>query len=259
VAHNGELVQRVLALPAFQQGRVHTHLIDDHQAQLLALPDDTALHQALQALARHLAQGAQQPDAADPWARGDGWRLHGVAHRQASVRWLDAQQPRTCALPAWHPRADAAHAAAPTDTAETTTVVPRPHHHGHRHGQGQGFDVFTHEGHFAFALCDPLQEAHDAAQAASQQASQQGTARLDAPMPGRVVAIDVQVGQAVQAGQRLAVTEAMKMEHALCAPHDGVVSDVLCAVGDAVAQGQPLLRLQAAAPAPPAAPPPAQP
>ncbi len=63
-------------------------------------------------------------------------------------------------------------------------------------------------------------------------------------MPGRVVAIDVQTGQRVQAGQRLAVTEAMKMEHAVCAPHDGVVSELLCAVGEAVAQGQPLLRLQ---------------
>ncbi len=44
-----------------------------------------------------------------------------------------------------------------------------------------------------------------------------------APMPGKVIAVDVSEGQAVTAGQRLLVLEAMKMEHALTAPFDGVV------------------------------------
>ncbi|MFO6430602.1 acetyl/propionyl/methylcrotonyl-CoA carboxylase subunit alpha [Erythrobacter sp. W302b] len=44
-----------------------------------------------------------------------------------------------------------------------------------------------------------------------------------APMPGKVIAVDVAEGQAVTAGQRLMVLEAMKMEHALSAPFDGVV------------------------------------
>ena len=70
-----------------------------------------------------------------------------------------------------------------------------------------------------------------------------GDGSLRAPMPGRVVAIDVAVGQTVTAGQRLIVTEAMKMEHPLCAPCDGTLSEWLCQVGEQVAQGQELLRV----------------
>ncbi len=45
-----------------------------------------------------------------------------------------------------------------------------------------------------------------------------------APMPGKVIAVDVSEGDAVTAGQRLMVLEAMKMEHALTAPFDGTVT-----------------------------------
>jgi len=62
--------------------------------------------------------------------------------------------------------------------------------------------------------------------------------------------VEVDVGQRVEAGQRLAITEAMKMEHPLCAPHAGVVTEVLCAVGDQVSEGQELLRVQASPPSP---------
>jgi 3-methylcrotonyl-CoA carboxylase alpha subunit len=51
------------------------------------------------------------------------------------------------------------------------------------------------------------------------------------------------VGERVQRGQALAVMEAMKMEHTLSAPHDGVVQQLLYAVGDQVAEGGELLRL----------------
>jgi 3-methylcrotonyl-CoA carboxylase alpha subunit len=52
-----------------------------------------------------------------------------------------------------------------------------------------------------------------------------------APMPGKVIAVDVSEGQAVTAGQRLMVLEAMKMEHALTAPFDGVVAELAAAEG----------------------------
>jgi 3-methylcrotonyl-CoA carboxylase alpha subunit len=71
--------------------------------------------------------------------------------------------------------------------------------------------------------------------------------RLTAQMPGRVVALLVEAGQAVKQGQALAVTEAMKMEHTLTAPEDGVVSEITCGVGDQVAEGAELLRLRPSA------------
>jgi 3-methylcrotonyl-CoA carboxylase alpha subunit len=55
-----------------------------------------------------------------------------------------------------------------------------------------------------------------------------------APMPGKVIAVDVWEGQPVTAGQRLLVLEAMKMEHALTAPFDGVVEGLSVSAGGQV-------------------------
>ena len=52
-----------------------------------------------------------------------------------------------------------------------------------------------------------------------------------APMPGKVIAVDVMNGDEVKAGQRLMVLEAMKMEHALTAPFDGVVEGLTVSAG----------------------------
>ncbi|MFN4113999.1 MAG: acetyl/propionyl/methylcrotonyl-CoA carboxylase subunit alpha [Sphingomonadaceae bacterium] len=52
-----------------------------------------------------------------------------------------------------------------------------------------------------------------------------------APMPGKVIAVDISEGQAVTAGQRLLVLEAMKMEHALTAPFDGVIEGLTVSAG----------------------------
>ncbi len=52
-----------------------------------------------------------------------------------------------------------------------------------------------------------------------------------APMPGKVIAVDVAEGQAVEAGQRLLVLEAMKMEHALTAPFAGTVAELAAREG----------------------------
>ena len=57
---------------------------------------------------------------------------------------------------------------------------------------------------------------------------------LHAPMPGRVIRVDVSAGEEVSEGQVLVVMEAMKMEHALRSPHDGTVSSVLCEAGEQV-------------------------
>ncbi|MAY20550.1 MAG: methylcrotonoyl-CoA carboxylase [Erythrobacteraceae bacterium] len=55
-----------------------------------------------------------------------------------------------------------------------------------------------------------------------------------APMPGKVIALDVADGDSVTAGQRLMVLEAMKMEHALTAPFDGTVTELSASVGGQV-------------------------
>ena len=68
-----------------------------------------------------------------------------------------------------------------------------------------------------------------------------------APMPGKVIAVDVAEGDAVTAGQRLLVLEAMKMEHALTAPFDGVVTELSVSAGSQVQVEAVLAVVEAAA------------
>jgi len=72
----------------------------------------------------------------------------------------------------------------------------------------------------------------------------EGDAELVSPMPGSVVAVGVDDGVALEAGAVVVVVEAMKMEHSLRSPVDGVV-ELLVAVGDQVKVGQPLARIAA--------------
>jgi 3-methylcrotonyl-CoA carboxylase alpha subunit len=65
-------------------------------------------------------------------------------------------------------------------------------------------------------------------------------------MPGRIAAVAVRPGDKVSRGTTLMALEAMKMEHAITAPADGVVSAINYAVGDLVEDGAELIVLEAA-------------
>ena len=111
----------------------------------------------------------------------------------------------------------------------------------------EGDEVTLHEakgGVYAFAggrqafveLVDPFAKADAGAE--------EGDGAIRAPMNGRLVAVAVEDGDTVEAGQRLAVVEAMKMEHALVAPHAGVVRDLDASVGEQVEMGEPIMRVE---------------
>ncbi|MDO8380472.1 acetyl/propionyl/methylcrotonyl-CoA carboxylase subunit alpha [Phenylobacterium sp.] len=72
-----------------------------------------------------------------------------------------------------------------------------------------------------------------------------GDAQVRSPMPGKVVAVAVAVGDTVLRGQPLLTLEAMKMEHALTAPFDGHIESLSVSVGDQVSEGVTLVRLKA--------------
>jgi 3-methylcrotonyl-CoA carboxylase alpha subunit len=102
---------------------------------------------------------------------------------------------------------------------------------------GATVTVFSQYG-LAFEIVDPLDRA----------ASRGGDMDLiEAPMPGLVRQVLARPGQAVAEGDRLAVLEAMKMEHALLAARDGIVAEVLVAEGAQVEAGAALVRLVAEA------------
>jgi 3-methylcrotonyl-CoA carboxylase alpha subunit len=67
---------------------------------------------------------------------------------------------------------------------------------------------------------------------------------LTAPMPGRVVAVEVKAGESVIKGQRIVVIEAMKMEQALVAPFDGTVAELGPGAGAQVSEGALLARIE---------------
>lgn len=67
--------------------------------------------------------------------------------------------------------------------------------------------------------------------------------QLVAPMPGRVLALDVKIGDKVEVGQRLAILEAMKMEHQLKSPLTGTITTLNIAAGDQVAEGMLLIEI----------------
>lgn len=67
---------------------------------------------------------------------------------------------------------------------------------------------------------------------------------IRAPMPGRIIRVNVEVGDGVQRGQALLVLESMKMENTIAAPRDGVVSQVHVAGEDSVQHGQSLVELE---------------
>jgi 3-methylcrotonyl-CoA carboxylase alpha subunit len=101
-----------------------------------------------------------------------------------------------------------------------------------------GVSVSVFAGHgFHFDVVDPLQA----------DASHAGDGNLiEAPMPGLVKGVFAKAGQAVAEGDRLAILEAMKMEHALLAVRDGVVAEVLVVEGAQVEAGAALIRLEEA-------------
>jgi 3-methylcrotonyl-CoA carboxylase alpha subunit len=64
-----------------------------------------------------------------------------------------------------------------------------------------------------------------------------------APMHGKVLAVLVEQGAAVTRGQHLAIIEAMKMEHTLVAPIDGVVAEIAAAANAQVAEGAKVMEI----------------
>jgi 3-methylcrotonyl-CoA carboxylase alpha subunit len=72
-----------------------------------------------------------------------------------------------------------------------------------------------------------------------------GSGVVASPMHGKVLAVLVETGAGVTRGQRVALVEAMKMEHTLTAPSNGVVAEVAAKAGDQVAEGAFILRIEA--------------
>jgi 3-methylcrotonyl-CoA carboxylase alpha subunit len=101
--------------------------------------------------------------------------------------------------------------------------------------QSDHLHVFMEGEHHTLLWLDPLKKAGE---------QQQEAGGLTAPMPGKVIAVMVKAGEAVKKGQALLVMEAMKMEHTLQAPHDGVIRACHFGVGEQVSEGTAMLEFE---------------
>ena len=209
----------------FAAGTIDTGFIDANLGRLGAQPhppDKRAVHAAARLLLERRDEGRASPlSPFDPWRVADSFELIGSRRIGLDVA-VDGIPMRV-------------------DLIEGANVDPLTE------GEGSG-EVSLHEangGVYAFAggrqafveLVDPLAKAEAGAD--------DGDAAIRAPMNGRLVAVAVEEGETVEAGKRLAVVEAMKMEHALVAPRAGVVRDLTANVGDQVEMGDRIMRVEA--------------
>lgn len=112
---------------------------------------------------------------------------------------------------------------------------------------GNVYDVTVEEGTGSTAgaakAATPKAAAPKAAPKAAEPAGAQGAVKVNAPMPGKILKVNVNAGTVVKKGDVLLVLEAMKMENEICAPQDGTVATVECAAGDSVESGKVLVSM----------------
>ncbi len=90
----------------------------------------------------------------------------------------------------------------------------------------------------------PVQAAPSPAPAPAAAPAPSGAGKaVTSPLPGVIIAVKVNVGDTVKAGQEVAVLEAMKMENSIEATHDGKVTAINVAKGDSVLEGAPIVTI----------------
>ena len=240
VANNVDFLARLFANPSFMRGELDTGLIERERERLFAhdAHDERVGNELLAfACARVLSDEARGENA-DPWSSTHGWRLNTTYTRtltfksERGVHDVELEYARG----GYHFH----HAGAHAPLAITRVGSSRL---GIAFGgrslladvvhQDDELHVFSHGRHRVLTLVDII------AQSGQREAA---SGKLTAPMPGKVIAVSAVAGAKVARGAALLVMEAMKMEHTIVAPADGIVAEVLYAVGDQVAEGAELVR-----------------
>jgi 3-methylcrotonyl-CoA carboxylase alpha subunit len=228
VANNLPLLRAIAAHPAFVAGDVDTGFVDRELAELVAehapQPESLLLAACLALDERRAPPGSD----ASPWSQGDGWRAGGAGGQPLGFR--------TPAFSRWRARraGDALEL-----TRDGTRVAGRVQPEG-----GGRFTVDTGRGPRTLELirdrerlqviCDSADEIVLAPAWPYERSAEDADAHPASPLPGRVVEVRVNAGDAVARGDVLAVVEGMKMQHAIRAGRAGRVAQVLARAGELV-------------------------
>jgi 3-methylcrotonyl-CoA carboxylase alpha subunit len=242
---NVAFLSRLMGDEAFAQADLDTGLIERRRETLLPAPTPATREALLLATAAVLEQ-EKETGTQDPWAERDGWRVDGKYARTLSFQDAESTQDVVIEMVAGQLiLAVATHRATvevdsqATDSpyAQSVTLLMG---NGRLAGtvvrQGSRIDVFVMGKSETLFLKDAL--------ASAGQAEADHAGSLTAPMPGKIIAIEVQAGDKVKRGQALLVMEAMKMEHTIVAGGDGIVENIYFGVGEQVAEGAVLISLE---------------
>jgi 3-methylcrotonyl-CoA carboxylase alpha subunit len=214
----------------FAAGDVDTGLIGRKQETLTTVPPPGADVVAAAALA---ASGVgERPVSDDPWSAFAGYAHFHAAPKKIELLFGETKIAAAVSaedgkygvdfIPTMNVGASPAPSLAGDGGAPARRVARWPGH----------VTVFDGAVGYDFGVPDPLARADEAAA---------GTGSLRAPMPGLVKVVRAAKGDAVVRGQPLLILEAMKMEHTIAAPHDGLVAEI-AAEGAQVSDGAVLVR-----------------
>jgi 3-methylcrotonyl-CoA carboxylase alpha subunit len=233
---NIAFLERLIRHQDIRAGRIDTGLIARDLAALTAVPEATPADLALAGAA---LTGLLTPAPLAGWRGWGAGRTHAqLTHATApgEVR-LDeislTPTPGGIALES----ASGSVALSVRPLGGTVWQITGAHATGRVHlHQTDGAVTLVRDGaRLSFTLSNPMVAAEEA---------EEGGDHIAAPLPGLVKTLNVAPGVTVEAGDILAVMEAMKMEHSLTAPRDGTVAEVMVRVGEQVDEGTLLISLE---------------
>jgi 3-methylcrotonyl-CoA carboxylase alpha subunit len=247
VATNLGFLSAVAAHADFAAANVDTSFIERHQQALLPpCRPAPALALAPAALLRLMARqaaataaAARSDDRYSPWARTDGWSPsgpipQGLVFRDGAVECRVTAHARG---PGWRLQIGDREVAASGEWLPDGMLAVE------LDGVRRQVTVLEHAAEIMVFLDGESWRLSEIDPLAARAGEDAATGRLTAPMPGRVIQLLVEPGSKVRRGEPLLIIEAMKMEHPVAAPADGIVSAVGCAVGDLVEEGAELIAL----------------
>ena len=231
VKTNLGFLQQLVKHPAFLAGKTDTSFIPMHRDTLF--PDesqqpDRALIAASLALLSNEASAAGR----DVWDRNDGWWLNRSAHRAMEFHTVNDDAIVTVDIETVgtlrRVRINEREYAVTTTNQDTARVSFSANGHTETARvltHGNSISILFADARHTLRVVDPFVFEGDA---------DTNDGRLTAMMPGRVVKVMAKAGENVKKGQALIIMEAMKMEHTIVSPRDGVVERVAYKENDLV-------------------------
>ncbi len=239
----------VAAHPAFVAGEIDTGFIERHACDLVPEPRPASNEEVIiavldllltrrEAMHRRAAQGN---DPHSPWNLCNGWRMNGIGEdrirvidhewdMEVLVRYLkDGSHEIVIGDESFPCRGEREEDGGIGVDIAGRRLRASVHH------DADGVSVTLDGRTTRLRLLDPLHQDVEEEDAGGS---------VLAPLPGRIIKVMVSKGDTVRKGQGLMILEAMKMEHTIAAPADGVVATLDYAVGDQVEEGVPLLEIE---------------